>query len=224
MSANSRIAAAIEDSSATLLSRLLHEARIQRLDSNGYVVLHGGRRASLSIAHSSELSSLDREVLVTIFEANMMALYEASAQGYDRNEKTRELFEKPSRFILLHLLDSNTVETKPLALIAFSMFRFDNEKNAEGKLREVVYCYEVQISAAYRTPPQGLGTLFMQLLEVIGIIYEMERVMLTVFTANATALTFYEAMGYFNDEICPTMYEVEAGTVEADYQILSKPL
>ena len=65
--------------------------------------------------------------------------YEASAQGYDRNEKTRELFEKPSRFILLHLLDSNTVETKPLALIAFSMFRFDNEKNAEGKLREVVY-------------------------------------------------------------------------------------
>ena len=85
----------------------------------------------------------------------------------------------------------------------------------------------------------------MQLLEVIGIIYEMERVMLTVFTgasipefpkeigvtirnlspaANATALTFYEAMGYFNDEICPTMYEVEAGTVEADYQILSKPL
>ena len=70
MSANSRIAAAIEvpqlayscvnanaahlcplqDSSATLLSRLLHEARIQRLDSNGYVVLHGGRSSVATIS------------------------------------------------------------------------------------------------------------------------------------------------------------------------------
>ena len=86
------------------------------------------------------------------------------------------------------------------------MFRFDTEADPNNRLVEVVYwcvyffflllflshlsdlvgstSYELQIALAFRKPPQGFGTLLMHTLERFAALYDMQKVMLTVFTGS----------------------------------------
>lgn len=63
-------------------------------------------------------------------------------------------------------------------------------------------------------------------LEAIGgKIPDTAKTMLTVFTANARGVRFYEKLGYEKDEYSPPARELRNGTkVEAEYVILSKPI
>lgn len=56
------------------------------------------------------------------------------------------------------------------------------------------YSYELQLHSSLRR--SGIGRQFMQVLELIGLKLGISKVMLTVFTANTSALAFYTTLGY----------------------------
>lgn len=119
--------------------------------------------------------------------------YEASAAGYDRDEKHAELFHPDSRFAVLF--------PQPGAVgLGFAMYRFDTEHTAKDRRAEVLYwcvpwpfssgtssrahyescgSYEVQVAEEGRG--RGVGTLLVEILETLGKVWTMEKVMLTVF-------------------------------------------
>lgn len=63
---------------------------------------------------------------------------------------------------------------------------------------------------------QGLGKHMMFALEQCAKQWKMEKVVLTVLKNNATACSFFKAVGYVPDESSPDILE------KADYEILSK--
>lgn len=109
-------------------------------------------------------------------------------------------------------------------LFGFCEFRFDVEETLSEKLAEVVYCYELQLRPSVRK--QGIAKQLIGILEDIGRLRKMEKIMLTCLKNNASALSFYRRQGFEADEIDPTRMseeEPENGE-EVDYVILSKPL
>ncbi|TNY21068.1 hypothetical protein DMC30DRAFT_395889, partial [Rhodotorula diobovata] len=86
----------------------------------------------------------------------------------------------------------------------------------DDELCDVAYCYELQVEAAHQG--SGAGRVLMDALERLARASKMDKAMLTVFKANQQALTFYEKIGYGEDEIDPGRFGVE----DVAYKILSK--
>ncbi|GAA6001744.1 hypothetical protein JCM10207_002293 [Rhodosporidiobolus poonsookiae] len=177
------------------------------------------RRASLAVSATKTLSAAEKTWVWDLFERNMRSLYEESEDGYEAAEKRKELFHADSRFLVLY--PSNTVGSSPKTPpkpLGYCIFRFDTEDTAseDDELCDVAYCYELQVdSAAQRS---GVGQVLMDALERLGKAYRMDKVMLTVFKANASAVAFYSKIGFTTDEVDPSLY----GQPEVDYSILSK--
>jgi ribosomal protein S18 acetylase RimI-like enzyme len=88
---------------------------------------------------------------------------------------------------------------------------------------EVLYCYEIHLTP--ESQGQGLGEELMARFERVGAHIGLEKAMLTVFKSNRRAMTFYERVGYTEDESSPRPRKLRNGTVkEADYMIMSKNL
>ncbi|KAG6878380.1 hypothetical protein C0993_007562 [Termitomyces sp. T159_Od127] len=149
---------------------------------------------------STELGQTDRKSIWEIFETNMFVLYSQSSFGWDPSSKHDELFSPLSRFILIDIDDK---------LAAFSMFRFEYEEE-----ENILYCYDLQIQLGYQR--KGLGKMLMDILEKIGAAWGMEKVMLTVFKANQSAIRFYQVVGFVLDESSPDYVEEgnDSDTVE----------
>ncbi|KAG6336938.1 hypothetical protein ID866_2132 [Astraeus odoratus] len=146
--------------------------------------------------------------------------YVASSFGWNPRSKKREMFDTRSRFVIARQ-DDNDSDALALfsAIVAYTIFRFDRE---EG--RDVIYCYELQVSKHARRC--GLGKLLTQHLSDIGAKWNMEKVMLTVFKANQSALAFYTSVGFSIDETSPDHpANVEDQILDTcDYSILSLPI
>ncbi|KAI9641051.1 hypothetical protein NHQ30_010479 [Ciborinia camelliae] len=86
----------------------------------------------------------------------------------------------------------------------------------------VVYLYEIHLVDELRGT--GLGIHLMNLLTSIAhAIPGVQKTMLTCFTANEPALSFYRKLGYEIDECSPEPRRLKGGrVVETDYVILSK--
>ncbi|KAG5654086.1 hypothetical protein H0H81_007500 [Sphagnurus paluster] len=123
-------------------------------------------------------SKKEKDAIWMLFKENMQKL--KSSFGWDPKSKMEELFNPMSRFLLIESDDQ---------LIAFSMFRFESE---EGE--DVLYCYDLQIQRLQQR--NGLGSFLIQALVAIATAWRMEKVVLTVFKANHSAIKFYEASGY----------------------------
>lgn len=156
-----------------------------------------GRSYDFSIHKASELSSTVKRRVWAIFEQNMRDSYVGSSYGWDPRSKKKELFHAESRFILVHQTEA------PGLLIAYTMFRFDDEETMEdGVMEPVVYCYEIQIAEEARR--SGIGTVLMSDLEAIARKWKMKKVMLTALRSNVDAISFYEKLGFEMDPISPT--------------------
>ncbi|GAA5985723.1 hypothetical protein JCM11641_007193 [Rhodosporidiobolus odoratus] len=179
------------------------------------------RSADLSIHTTKTLSVAQKTWIWDLFERNMRTLYESSGNGYDPDDKRKELFHADSRFLLLDSVTSSPASAAESPL-GFCIFRFDTEETAseeEGadELCDVAYCYELQVDATAQG--QGVGRALVEALEKLAKAYRMDKTMLTVFKANTQAVGFYEKIGYGKDEIDPSLYGLES---EVDYMILSK--
>ena len=88
---------------------------------------------------------------------------------------------------------------------------------------EVIYCYEIHLSEHLQSC--GLGKQLMGIMEEVGQRVGVEKAMLTVFLENEGALSFYERLGYVEDDYSPRPRKLRNGVVKKpDYIILSKAL
>jgi len=165
-------------------------------------------RNGLSITlEYSKVGDLDEDTKEWAFELcknNMQPAYEESNQGWQGREKKNEMAEEEACYLIAREASSN----KP---VAFSHFRFDMDYGDE-----VLYCYELQLEAPYRS--KGLGRFMMQVLELMAFSNQMLKVVLTVFKHNKDGMSFFKSCKYELDETSPEDNDEE----EFDYEILSK--
>ncbi|ORY75047.1 acyl-CoA N-acyltransferase [Leucosporidium creatinivorum] len=178
--------------------------------SKALVVPLRDSKAVAEVYWFKELPAALRTWVWELFEQNMKAHYEVSHDGWDPEEKRKELFDRESRFIVLRADRSSP----PLG---YTIFRFDTEETKDVEEADVVYLYELQVEASAQG--KGIGRLLMELLQHVSKDWRMDKTMLTVFKKNEQAVRFYEKLGWVTDEIDPSFY----GRKHADYRILSKP-
>ncbi|KAB7502613.1 N-alpha-acetyltransferase 40 [Armadillidium nasatum] len=139
--------------------------------------------------------SLPKEVLSWAFElckANVKKMYEETS-GWDEEGKFNEMAHPAAKYIIIKEKDTNK-------LLAFSHFRFD-----------VDYSEELHVIPEERS--RGIGKFLLVILETLAITYKMEKVILTVFKSNTSAIKFYTKNGYEEDRTSP---------IGKSYVILSK--
>ena len=158
---------------------------------------------------TSPLSKDMQKQCLALFEDNMGDMYRKSDWGLDMEEKEQEFVHENARFLLVHSLED------PNVLLAFCHFRFDTNDD-DGPTEAVLYVYEIQVSQKVRR--LGLGRRLMTILELVARQANLNKTMLTVFTNNTAAWTFYtHKMKYQVDDISPSRQGEST-----EYEILSK--
>ncbi|KAJ5308962.1 hypothetical protein PENANT_c020G01348 [Penicillium antarcticum] len=196
---------------------------------------------SLEVYSAASISTPDLEACLDLIEQTSSDAYRASADGWSRPKKRKEMKLPDMKYLILR--DSNedvkavksptnatrntpkernetalTPQNQKQNLLGFLSFMVTYE---DGK--EVVYCYEIHLSP--RARGRGVGSVLMKRMEAIGRAVGLEKAMLTVFKSNGVACRFYERLGYGLDEYSPRPRRLRNGTVkEVDYMILSKRL
>ncbi|GJQ12814.1 hypothetical protein GpartN1_g4605.t1 [Galdieria partita] len=130
-----------------------------------------------------------------------------SAGIWSASGKKAELRSEAARYLL--------VRHYPLmTLIGFVHYRFTIEN-----LENVLYIYELHVIDGYQG--LGVGKKVVQILELLGRLTKMRKMMLTVFKRNKDATRFYkEKLGFSLDASSPQFF----GDMECKYEILSKDL
>ncbi|KAI8381307.1 acyl-CoA N-acyltransferase [Radiomyces spectabilis] len=144
-------------------------------------------------------------------------MYAASKDGWHDEQKKEEMRGPEARYLIARSASD------PSDLKGFLLFQMTYEETMDDdKMAAVAYCYELQLVPEARN--QGLGEYLMQLLVDIGHHWGMEKVMLTVFKANKSAIRFYtKKLGFDLDEISPGACLSALQARKFDYEILSKP-
>ena len=154
-------------------------------------------------------NAIQMEMMI-LFESNMKDLYEGSSWGYCAMDKKNELFHKDARYLLLYTNSSHDEN-----MIGYLHYRFHVEENGEL----VFYIYELQIKSNMQR--LGIGKKVMILCSLLCKQLKcIDKMMLTVFTANEKAKRFYTTLGYSIDDSSPCANE-EGGK---DYRIMSKTI
>ena len=167
-------------------------------------------QTTLSIQYNSsvDLSDTRFKQCLDLFENNMGEQYRKSSWGLDMKAKEDELRHEKARYLLLIPDDEND----KLAGFVHLRYTYDDE---EGPSYGVIYVFEIQIDESYQR--RGLGKKVMDLVEALTLQTELDKVMLTVFRANESAMKFYLGLDYSIDESSPSKWNHPA-----DYEILSK--
>ncbi|KAI9328288.1 hypothetical protein BDR26DRAFT_874246 [Obelidium mucronatum] len=97
----------------------------------------------------------------------------------------------------------------------------DGGMDGDGKA-PVIYCMELQLIPEARNT--GLGSIFMNFHEQIGLFFGLRKSMLTVFKKNEGAMRFYKRLGYSPDNISPSMCMTEKRASRFSYEIMKKDL
>jgi GNAT superfamily N-acetyltransferase len=153
----------------------------------------------IEIIHAIELSIEYQKQIIDLFENNMKSFYEQSHDGYQAEEKRKELFSNQSRYLVIR--SSN-------CLIAFTHFRFDMDYGSR-----VIYLYELQIERNYQG--QGLGKWIVEQLKILCQKTQMSKIVLTVHKSNTKAIDFYMKKCQFKFDTTDPEDE------QVDYLILS---
>lgn len=194
-----------------------HAPVTKGIDSKLFVLANKDSTANRPLSIQYKLPPLPPNLLqdaVTMFKENMGVLYQNSSWGLDLKDKRDELRHKNARFLFVHNNQADDSDGKDSGeMVGYCHFRFENDDEDEPT-EAVVYVYELQVSSKYQHC--GIGRRLMELIHEIAIRAALKKVMLTVFTANDAALSFYKKLGYVIDDISPSM-----GGQKADYEIMS---
>lgn len=133
----------------------------------------------LSCTRAKDASPECTSWVFDIMERNMKQMYEQSQWGWDSVAKQKELRDPAAWYLVASSNDE---------FLGFCHFRFDIDDRTE-----VLYCYEIQLEPAIRR--KGLGHFMMSVLESMAILYQMQKVVLTVFKHNPLAIQFFYELG-----------------------------
>ena len=187
-----------------------------------------GKEYNITTQTSSTLKKGQFVRCFNLIEETSGADYKASSSGWDTKVKEAEMKEEDMKYLLVTEAKQHSpepaekqVETKkdsPTEILAFLSFMLSFE---EGE--PVVYIYEVHLDKSVRGI--GLGKYMMQFAEAIGKKVGVTKSMLTVFTRNTNAESFYRMLGYREDVQSPLERRLRGGKVKRpEYFIFSKDL
>jgi ribosomal protein S18 acetylase RimI-like enzyme len=135
--------------------------------------------------------------------------YRKSEMGWSPVKKRKEMQLPDLKYLVLQ-------SSQDLDVQGFISFMVTYEDG-----REVLYVYEIHLTP--RLQGKGLGRKLMEVAEQVGRNVGLEKVMLTVFRSNTTAVGMYAKLGYSVDEYSPQPKILRNGAVkESSYVILSK--
>ncbi|GJJ69576.1 N-alpha-acetyltransferase 40 [Entomortierella parvispora] len=164
--------------------------------------------------HINDMPEMLLKFAVDLVESNMKELYMKSKDGWCREDKEDEMEDELSRYLITFC------DNVPVAMVHF---QFVEEETMTDRDAEVAYCFEIQVTPGYQR--KGIGAYLIGLLESIGKQAAMDKVMLTVFKANTSAIKFYiDQLKYKYDEISPCVCLTRGRASRFDYEILSKDL
>jgi len=145
-----------------------------------------------------------------ILERNMKKLLQESSLGWDARAKRAEIFHKDARFLVYREGSGRSDET---VIAAFACFRFEGDPDFDGNLRNVLYCYELQVAPRFQG--LGLGRRLLNHMQNIAKTWKMDRILLTCLKGNERASKFYFVNSFEIDTTSPAPDEC------ADYNILT---
>ncbi|EZF35546.1 hypothetical protein H101_00927 [Trichophyton interdigitale H6] len=147
------------------------------------------------------------------------AAYKQSASGWSARKKKLEMKLLDMRYMVLVLDKNNETEG---ALDMPTVGGFLSFMVTEEDEMQVLYCYEIHL--APEVQHKGVGKQLLQIFEDIGKNIGLQKGMLTVFKSNASAIRFYERLGFAEDANSPKPAKLRNGKVkEYDYMIMSQP-
>ncbi|KAH7326996.1 acyl-CoA N-acyltransferase [Rhexocercosporidium sp. MPI-PUGE-AT-0058] len=164
----------------------------------------------LSMQTASTLPPSDFTACFNLIESTSSKDYQKSKDGWKPRAKKREMKLLDLKYLVVKR------DGKVEGFVSFMPTEEDDHP--------VVYCYEIHLGEELRG--SGLGATLMQyLLTIAQAIPSTAKVMLTVFTRNERAVSFYNKLGYTKDEFSPPPRILRNGTkVEAEYVIMSKAI
>lgn len=165
-----------------------------------------GLKVNITFSVPEDISEADLATEVRLTRNNMETMYVDGGWGWTDHEKHEELTHTGARHLIARDGSSNEI-------VGFAHYRFLVEAGVA-----VIYVWEIQLAPSAQR--KGLGKHLMQLCELFGRKWGMSKIMLTVFKANKSAMTFYrEKLGYAIDDISPSVCEPDE---DCTYEILSK--
>ncbi|KAK7525463.1 GNAT family acetyltransferase Nat4 [Phyllosticta citriasiana] len=164
--------------------------------------------------------------------------YETSERGWNPKQKLAEMQEDNMQYLLVRkrMNDSNPSDdhlktsSEDSKTECHRQFHEDNELAGFVSFMftieddyPVVYIYEIHLGDSHRGC--GLGRHLMNTVERCAKEGMVDKVMLTCFRKNSTALAFYTKLGFGEDEFSPTPKRLRGGKIKyPSYMIMSKSL
>ena len=195
---------------------------------------------------ASELPPEVKQAANALVESNMRAVYDAS--GWSEENEAPDGLNGELLYLLLFQQPGAEEEAAaaaaaaaqsadddddddPMASLVAGMLGFVSAEFSVESGKPALYIVELQL--APKAQRRGLGARLTLAAESLAWSRGLERVVLTVQTANAAALTFYDRQGYVADETSPEQcpddfvpedrtYKQEDGSMGFSYRILSK--
>lgn len=171
----------------------------------------------LEFYSSNTLSEEDFNKCFDLLRETSQHHYEPSSRGWDPSEKESEMREQNTRYLIVREPNSDSDNVENFGYLSFQLD--EDETIVEGVYIPVLYIYEVHLGLKLRGT--GLGKHLIRLAEHVAQATQMQKVMLSVFTANSNAESFYKALGYGVDETSPPPRKLRGRLVESDWKCLS---
>ncbi|KAL1835768.1 hypothetical protein VTJ49DRAFT_6098 [Mycothermus thermophilus] len=165
---------------------------------------------TISLVGQPRLPQVDLTFCFRLIEQTSREDYENSSMKWQPLKKLKEMQSPDLRYILVKEKETNSLRGFTSLMPTYE----------EGQ--PVIYCYEIHLHPEVQGT--GLGTLLMSFHATIASnLPTVNKVMLTCFLSNTTALEFYRKLGFEKDEISPEPRALRGRkTKEPDYVILSK--
>ena len=182
------------------------------------------KKYCLSMYSVASIPTTALKACFSLVEETSREAYKASQNGWKPRAKWREMREPDMKYVLVYRKDDNQSSDEQMdpdanrpdhAFCGFLSFQLSVEAPVE-----VLYIYEIHLVESARGI--GLGHQLMQLVEEIARHVGVAKTMLTVYTSNIPARSFYERLGYCVDDISPRDRELRGVVRPASYAILSK--
>ncbi|KNG49272.1 flavin-containing monooxygenase [Stemphylium lycopersici] len=182
------------------------------------------------VSSALELKESEFEACIGLVERTSGDDYRASSIGWNTRKKKDEMMDKEMLYLLVRQgdvevatggdeADKDHVENSSILGFISFMFTWDDPPHEE---REVVYIYEIHLDESLRG--KGLGSRLIGFVEHVARECQVEKTMLTVFTANEGAKNMYEKLGYDRDECSPHDRVMRNKIIKPEYVIMSKTL
>ncbi|KAK8165116.1 acyl-CoA N-acyltransferase [Phyllosticta citrichinensis] len=192
----------------------------------------------LTLRHVEDMSKAEMTNCIDLIEKTSLADYKASERGWNPKQKLAEMKEDNMQYLLVRKrLDFSVHSDNPPKItsqesISESHRQFSEDDEFAGFVsfmftieddHPVVYIYEIHLDDSHRGC--GLGGHLMNAVERCAIEGKVDKVMLTCFRKNTTALAFYTKLGFGEDEFSPPPKRLRGGKIKyPSYMIMSKSL